>query len=228
MSLTNETDQISNSGDGFSLISPKVIKPARFNPPLNLGVMASGKGSNFEALVKTIIKGELDAKISLLIVNKPDCEAKDRADRMGIPCTVIDHRKYSSRDKLDEAIIKAFKDKNVEGIVMAGWMRIVTSTLINAFPNRLINIHPSLLPSFRGINAIDQALKEKVNITGCSVHIVNLKVDSGKLLIQAAVPIYKDDNKVTLTNRIQAQEHYILPTGIAIAASAWRELNIYG
>ena len=105
---------------------------------------------------------------------------------------------------------------------MAGWMRIVSKRLIEAYPDRLINIHPSILPSFRGINAIDQALKAKVKLTGCTVHLVEAEVDAGPILIQAAVPIYQTDDKESLRRRIQVQEHRILPIGVSIAGKIWR------
>jgi len=211
-----------------SLISPSRVKPRLFSPKLNLGVMASGEGTNFEALVKSTRNGELDANISLLIVNNQYCNAIDRAKKLHIPFLILDHKDYKSREELDIQIVNYFRINKVEGIIMAGWMRIVTQILINEFPDRIINIHPSLLPSFRGKNAIDQALKSGVRITGCSVHLVRPEVDSGPVLIQAAVPIYPGDNKEMLTQRIHNQEHSILSRGISIAASNWRRKNIYG
>ncbi len=123
---------------------------------------------------------------------------------------------------MDDDISNVFKESNVEAIIMAGWMRIVTNKLIKAFPNRILNIHPSLLPCFPGINAINQALDAKVKITGCTVHMVCEKVDSGPILIQAAVPVYEEDNLAILTSRIQHKEHIILPMGVYIAAKSWR------
>ena len=186
--------------------------------PLRLGVMASGEGSNFEALVAASRNGPLRASVELLVVNKEQCGARARAERLGIPCQWLDHRAYPSRDDLDGALIEAFQAASVDLIVMAGWMRIVTPRLIAAFPDRLLNIHPSLLPSFRGLDAIGQALAAGVCLTGCTVHLVRPEVDSGPILVQAAVPVLPDDNAATLAARIHHQEHRVLPLGVALAA----------
>lgn len=190
--------------------------------------MASGKGSNFEALVESTRNGPLDSSIELLVVNKPQCGARVRAERLGIPCIVHDHRLYSNRESLDQALVNSFKKADVEAIVMAGWMRIVTPVLINAFPNRLINIHPSLLPSFKGVNAIEQALDAGVSLAGCSVHLVVPEVDAGRILAQAAVPVLSKDTAETLSARIQVQEHRLLPMAVAVAACNWRQASSEG
>ena len=135
---------------------------------------------------------------------------------------LLNHRDYDSREDLDRAIVGIMASRGVELIVMAGWMRVVTQVLFDAFPHRVINIHPSLLPSFKGLKAIEQALAANVNITGCTVHIACLEVDSGPILIQAAVPVLDGDTPETLHRRIQIQEHRILPQGIAIAAKKLR------
>ena len=209
-----------------SLTSPHNIKKKVFDPRLNLAVMASGEGTNFEAIVNSTRLGQLHADISILIVNKRNCNAIQRANKFEIPYTVIDHKSFKSRKEMDYEIVKHLKSKKVEGVVMAGWMRIVTPTLINYFPDRIINIHPSLLPSFRGKNAINEALSSGVRITGCTVHLVRPDVDSGPILIQSAVPIYESDNIASLTQRIQLKEHTILHKGISIAASKWREVDV--
>ena len=190
--------------------------------------MASGKGSNFEALVESTRNGPLDSSIELLVVNKPQCGARVRAERLGIPCIVHDHRLYSNRESLDQALVNSFKKADVEAIVMAGWMRIVTPVLINAFPNRLINIHPSLLPSFKGVNAIEQALDAGVSLAGCSVHLVVPEVDAGRILAQAAVPVLSKDTAETLSARIQVQEHRLLPMAVAVAACNCRQASSEG
>ena len=127
----------------------------------------------------------------------------------------LNHRDYKRRNDLDTAIVNVFRQYKVEWVVMAGWMRIVTPVLIDAFPDRIINIHPSLLPSFKGAHAVEQALEAGVKITGCTVHLVRQEVDSGPILIQAAVPVLPDDTPQTLHARIQVQEHRILPQAIA-------------
>ncbi len=185
--------------------------------------MASGSGSNFEALYKATTQGRLDASLRLLIVNNPNCGAKERAARLQIPCQLIDHRLHSTRESLDLALVSAFQAADVEAVVMAGWMRIVTPTLIDAYPGRLINLHPSLLPSFKGLDAVGQALAAGVRISGCSVHHVQADVDSGTVIAQAAVPVYASDDKNALSRRIQRQEHRLLPWATALAGLQWRD-----
>lgn len=186
--------------------------------PLRLGVMASGEGTNFEALVEATRGGPLQASVELLVVNQAQCGASRRAERLGIPCRFLDHRAYPSREDLDGALITEFQAAAVDLVVMAGWMRIVTSRLVEAFPDRLLNIHPSLLPSFKGLDAVGQALATGVRISGCSVHLVRPEVDSGPILVQAAVPVEPGDDAASLAQRIHAQEHRILPLAVAIAA----------
>jgi phosphoribosylglycinamide formyltransferase 1 len=202
-----------------SLISPTQTTTTNPHPPLILGIMASGSGSNFEAVAQAIESGNLNAKIAVLIHNKPEIKAIDRARSRGIPTVLLDHRAYSSREELDRSIVTTFQAHQVECVIMAGWMRVITQVLIDAFPNRVINIHPSLLPSFPGIHAIEQALTAGVKITGCTVHLVSLEVDSGPILVQAAVPILPDDTAATLHARVQIQEHQILPQAIATIAN---------
>ena len=180
-----------------------------------LAVLASGSGSNLEAIAKAIVNGELKAKIAVVIYNEPDAFARQRAEKFGIPAILVNHRDYKSRKALDLAIIHILKQYNVDLVIMAGWMRIVTQVLIDAFPERILNIHPSLLPSFKGIHAIEQAFNYGVKITGCTVHLLSLEVDSGKILKQAAVPVFPDDTLDDLQKRIQVQEHIIYPEAIA-------------
>jgi phosphoribosylglycinamide formyltransferase 1 len=180
--------------------------------------MASGSGSNFEAVARSIENGRLNAKIAVLIHNKPGIKAIDRAQQRGIPTLLLDHHEYSTRAELDRAIVSTFQSYQVECVVMAGWMRVITQVLIDAFPERVINIHPSLLPSFPGIHAIEQALAAKVKITGCTVHLVSLEVDAGPILVQAAVPVLPEDTAATLHARVQIQEHIILPQAIEMLA----------
>ena len=201
-----------------SLISPLDSQSPLFEPKIRLGVLASGNGSNFEYIIKSIQNNQLNAEISILIVNNPDCLAIKKAIKYKIPYVIINHRDCQTRLEHDMLVLKKLEDLSVELIVMAGWMRIAGEELINRYINRLINIHPSLLPSFKGINAIQQALDERVTITGCTVHYVQKEVDSGSIIIQAAVPIQENDNKETLTKRIQQMEHIILPLAIAKVA----------
>ncbi|MEE3719219.1 phosphoribosylglycinamide formyltransferase [Tumidithrix elongata RA019] len=182
---------------------------------VSLGVLASGSGSNLEAIAQAISEGRLNAKIEVLIYNNPDAYVRQRAERLGIPAVLLNHRHYKSREALDAAIIEVLQAHHVDLVIMAGWMRVVTQVLIDAFPDRILNIHPSLLPSFPGIHAIDQALNYGVKIAGCTVHIVSLEVDCGPILQQAAVPVLPDDTPSSLQQRIQVQEHSIYPKAIA-------------
>ncbi|PSB04830.1 phosphoribosylglycinamide formyltransferase [Merismopedia glauca] len=210
----------SSSPINFScLVSPELsITDLSQSPPLRLGIMASGSGTNFEAIAQAIASKQLNAEVPVLIYNNPDAKVVARADKWKVPAILLNHRNFSSREALDREIVATFQAHQVDVVVMAGWMRIITQVLIDAFPNRLINIHPSLLPSFRGLNAIEQALAYGVKVTGCTVHLVSLEVDSGPILIQAAVPVLADDTPETLHARIQVQEHRILPQAIAILA----------
>jgi len=186
--------------------------------PISLGVLASGSGSNLESIATAIHNGQLNAKIQVLIYNNPNAFVRERAERLGIPSVLLNHRDYKSREELDAAIIDVLREAKVDLVIMAGWMRVVTEVLIQAFPDRILNIHPSLLPSFPGIHAVKQALDYGVKIAGCTVHIVSLAVDRGPILLQAAVEVLPDDTEASLQKRIQVQEHLIYPKSIALHA----------
>jgi len=201
----------------YSLIYPDTCNyQSSSNKPLKLGIMASGNGSNFEVIAQAIADGKINAQIQVLIYNNPGAKAAVRAENWGVEAVLLNHRDYKNREKFDSKVVQTLQQYDVEFVIMAGWMRLVTQMLIDAFPNRMINIHPSLLPSFKGVQAVEQALAAKVKITGCSVHLVSLEVDSGEILIQAAVPVLPDDTSETLHARIQVQEHRILPMAISL------------
>ena len=208
---------------GKNLISPLVYELPKFEPQIKIGVLASGNGSNFEYLIKAIKDKSLNAKISVLIVNNPNCLAIQKARKYNIPCILINHKDCISRFEHDKLVMDKLADYSVELVVMAGWMRIVGENIINKYKNRLINIHPSLLPSFKGIDAINQAIEKKVAISGCTVHYVQKEVDSGSIIIQAAVPVQKEDSNDSLKKRIQDMEHIILPIAVALVAKKIRE-----
>ncbi len=207
--------------EGF--ISPYPIEIPKFTPKLSLAILASGKGSNFQRILLDIKNKKLDANIKCLIVNNPDCGAIKIAKTFLIPYIVINHKNYNKREDFDIAILETLKKYDVEGVIMVGWMRIVTSILLREFKGRVVNLHPSLLPSFKGNRAIEQTLKSKVRITGCTVHLVNEELDSGEILIQAALPVLNDDTPMTLLSSIQNYEHKIISPGIALAAMKWRK-----
>ena len=201
-----------------NLISPFVSEFPQFEPKIKIGILASGNGSNFESIIKSIQNNQLNAEISILIVNNPNCLAIKKAIKYNIPYVIINHQECDSRVAHDKLVSNKLEDISVQLVVMAGWMRIVGDELINKFKNRIINIHPSLLPSFKGIDAIQQAIDNKVTITGCTVHYVQKEVDSGSIIIQAAVPLKYEESKNNLKKRIQEMEHIILPIGIALVA----------
>ena len=170
---------------------------------MKLGVMCSGSGTNFENIVRTCRYDE----VVLMIYNKEDCGAAKRAAKLGIPSCCI-------KSKDETKIINEFKWAGVELVILAGWMRIVTKQLIDAFPNRIINIHPSLLPKHKGLNVIQRAMDAGDTVTGCTAHYVTEELDSGAIIIQSKVPIYEDDTVESLTPRIQRKEYAILPAAI--------------
>lgn len=204
----------------LAMLSPLPPSPwPRFAEPLKLAVLASGNGSNLEAIAAAIAQGDLHAQIQVVIYNNPKAKVAERADRLGLPKALLNHRHYPSREALDQDIIQTVQAHEAHWVIMAGWMRCVTQVLLDAFPHRVLNIHPSLLPSFPGIHAAEQALKAGVKVSGCTVHHVELKVDSGPIIIQAVVPVLPGDTADTLQARIQTQEHRIYPAAIALAAS---------
>lgn len=207
-----------------SLCSPVVPRCAaeQGTPRLKLGVLASGSGSNFEAIAQAIAQQHLSAHIEVLIYNNPQAKAALRSQQHGIPAQCLNHRDYTTREALDQAIVEVLRHYGVELVVMAGWMRVVTPVLLEAYPNRVLNIHPSLLPSFKGIRAVEQAIAAGVKITGCTAHWVVPEVDSGEILVQAAVPVLSKDTPETLHARIQVQEHCVIVAAIALAAAQIR------
>ncbi len=213
------TDSTAAPGFLSPEVPPAVWQRHFAGAPLRLGVLASGSGSNFEAIAQAIAQRQLNAQIQVMIYNNPQAKAAARAERLGIPAELLNHRHFPNREALDQAIIDQLKRYEVEWVIMAGWMRVVTDVLITAFPDRILNLHPSLLPSFPGARAVEQAIAAGVKITGCTVHYVRLEVDSGPIIMQAAVPVLPDDTPDRLHQRIQVQEHRIFPRAIALASS---------
>ncbi len=186
------------------------------NERIRLGVLISGAGTNLQAIIDAIERGELKAEIAIVISNKANAPGLERASRHGLPTAVIDHRRFARREDFDAELVRVLKEHDVELVVCAGFMRILTHVLLSAFPNRVMNIHPSLLPAFTGIDAQRAAVEYGVRLAGCTVHFVTEKVDEGPIIIQAAVPVYPDDTEQTLRERILEQEHRIYPQAIAL------------
>ena len=199
------------------IISPELKSFNKFNPKLKIAILASGEGSNFQVLIDLVKKNAFDIEIKILICNKKNAGCVRRAIEEKIPYFICEESVCKNKDDFEQKIINKLVENDVELIVMAGWMKIVTEKFINNINKKIINIHPSLLPSFKGKNPINDALKSKALITGCSVHFVDKEVDNGKLIIQAALSIKTDDNLVTLTQKIHNIEHKILPLAISEA-----------
>jgi phosphoribosylglycinamide formyltransferase-1 len=176
---------------------------------LKLGVLVSGSGSNFQAIADAISSGELDAECRLVLSNRADAFALERARKAGLPSAVLNHKDFANREDFDARLVALLKEADVEWIVLAGFMRVLTSTFLDAFRGRIVNIHPSLLPSFPGVNAQKQAFEHGVKVTGCTVHFVDSGVDSGPIIAQQAVNVLEDDTLETLRARILEQEHRV-------------------
>jgi len=193
---------------------------------LNIGILASGTGSNAEAIADAIQAGRLDASIRLLVCNRPEAPVLAKAAARRIETLVIDHRPFATRASFDGAVATALEGAGVELVVMAGFDRIITAALIDRYVDRILNIHPALLPAFPGANAQAQAFDYGVKIAGATVHIVDQQVDHGPIIVQAAVPVLSEDNAQTLRRRILAQEHRIYPHAIQLFAE--RRIRIVG
>jgi len=184
------------------------------------GVLASGRGSNFVALVEAQKRGELaPADIVVMICNKPGAAVLARARELGIEPVLLPHREFASREEFDQALVKALRERGVELVVLAGFMRLLTPTFLNAFPNRVINLHPALLPSFPGTDGIGDALAYGVKVTGVTVHLVDPGVDTGPILLQEAVTIGEEETRESLEARIHALEHRLLPRAVHLVAA---------
>ncbi len=199
------------------IISPEISEFRRFTPKLKIGVLASGKGTNFQELINLSEKGELDIDIKVLITNKDNAGCIKRAINSDIPHKIIRGKDFSQKELFELEIINTLISYDVELIVMAGWMKILTPFFISKFKNKIINIHPSLLPAYKGGSAIEDSILNGSKITGCSVHFVNEEVDSGSLIMQAALSIRDDDDIESLSKRIHMLEHKILPHSITHA-----------
>ncbi len=187
---------------------------------LRLGVLASGRGSNLQAVIDAIETGVVQAEIAVVLSNKREAQALERARRHGIQDVFLDSRPYAgqpdSREAYDRAVLEVLGKHDVGLILLAGYMKIVTPILINAYPNQIMNIHPSLLPAFPGLAVQQKALDWGVRISGCTVHFVTEGVDEGPIIIQAAVPVMEGDSAETLAARILEEEHRIYPRAVQL------------
>ncbi len=190
--------------------------------PLRVAVLASGRGSNLQAVIDAIEAGQVHAIIVAVISNKKDAVALERARKHGLPDLFVDPKPFAgrpdSREAYDRALLEALEKHNVELVLLAGYMKIVTAVLVDAYANRMMNIHPSLLPSFPGLDVQKKAIDWGCKLAGCTVHFVTEGVDEGPIILQAAVPILDDDTPDTLAARILVQEHKIYPRAVQLFA----------
>ena len=191
------------------------MKPRRQLP---IGILASGTGTNFDVIARAAVAGTLDADIRVLVCNRPGAAVIGKAAVYGVDAVVVPHTAHADRTSFDAAVAQILADRGAELVVMAGFDRRVTTALLSRFPNRVINIHPSLLPAFKGMNAQRQAFDSGARITGATVHLVDEHVDHGPILVQVAVPVLPDDDAETLRRRILEQEHRIYPYAIQMFA----------
>ncbi|TMB00482.1 MAG: phosphoribosylglycinamide formyltransferase [Deltaproteobacteria bacterium] len=189
------------------------------------GVLISGAGTNLQAILDRIAVGRLACTLRVVISNRPGVPGLGRAERAGVPTRVIDHRSFAGREEFDGAILAALREAEVELVLLAGFDRLITHTLIEAFPLRIMNIHPALLPAFRGLQAPAAARAYGVKIAGASVHFVDEEADHGPIILQGAVPIGPDDTEAEVRDRILAVEHEIYPTAIQFFAEGRLEVE---
>jgi phosphoribosylglycinamide formyltransferase 1 len=193
--------------------------------PINrrLGVLLSGRGSNLQAIIDAIAEQRLDATIAVVISNQENAGGLERARRVGIETLTLSHRGWPSRDDYDRALVSELRKRNVALVCLAGFMRKVGAPLIDAFPNAVLNIHPSLLPSFPGLHAQQQALDHGVKASGVTVHFVTADLDAGPIIVQRTAPVRDDDTEETLAARILVEEHHAYPEAIALVLDGgWR------
>jgi phosphoribosylglycinamide formyltransferase 1 len=187
-----------------------------------IGVLISGRGSNLQAIIDAIADGRLHARIAVVISNRADAAGLERAARAGIETVIVPHSAHPDRPAYDRALVDILKAHGVGLVCLAGFMRLLSPVLIEAFPDAVLNIHPSLLPAFPGLDAQRQALEHGVRISGATVHFVTAALDAGPIIIQAAVPVADDDTVETLSARILEQEHRLYPEAIArVIAGGW-------
>jgi len=184
--------------------------------PLRIAVLASGRGSNLQAIIDAIEAGRLAACLPVVISDRPDAHALERARRHGAKALFVNPREYPDRESFERAVLALLAEHRIELVCLAGFMRILSPTFIRACPGPIMNIHPALLPAFPGLHAQRQALEQGVKVSGVTVHFVDAGVDTGPIILQAAVPVHADDTEATLSARILAEEHQIYPQAIQL------------
>ncbi len=185
---------------------------------MRIGVLASGSGSNLQAILDACASGAIPAQVAAVICNVPGAKALARAEKAGVPAVLLAHAQFPSRDAYDAELVALLRRHQVELVCLAGFMRLITPVLLSAFQNKILNIHPSLLPSFPGLHAVRKTLAAGARVSGCTVHVVDEGTDTGPIVIQAAVPVLDGDTEETLAARILVQEHRIYPRAISLWA----------
>lgn len=182
----------------------------------SIAVLISGSGSNLQAIIDASERGEIPCRVGIVVSNKPDAYGLTRAKNHGIPTAVVGHRDFPTREAFDARLVEIVRGSGADLVCLAGFMRVLTPVFVRAFPDRILNIHPALLPAFPGTHGPGQALAYGVRFSGCSVHFLDEGVDTGPLVVQAVVPVYDDDTEDTLAARILVQEHRIYPMAIRL------------
>lgn len=188
-----------------------------------IGILISGRGSNLQAIIDAVASGRLDAEIAVVISNNPNAAGLDRARKAGIESLYLDHKAYESREQFDLALVAELEKRDVAVVCLAGFMRLLSEEFVNAFPAAILNVHPSLLPAFPGLDAQRQAWEYGVKLSGATVHVVTPLLDNGPIILQGAVPVYAEDSADDLATRILEQEHRIYPEAIGLFLDGrWR------
>ena len=192
------------------------------DPNYRLGVLISGRGTNLQALIEAVADRRLDATIAAVISNRADAAGLERARSAGIEALVLNHRDWPSREEYDRALLRELRARDVQLVCLAGFMRLFSAVMLEAYPNKILNIHPSLLPSFPGLHPQQQAIDHGVKVSGVTVHLVTADLDAGPIVVQRTVPVLDDDTADTLAARILVEEHQAYPEAVArILAGGW-------
>lgn len=191
-----------------------------------LAILISGRGSNMEALIKAARSPDYPAEVALVVSNVPTAKGLGIARRHGVETLVVDHREYQDRESFENALQLALEDAGIELVCLAGFMRILNADFVMRWRDRMLNVHPSLLPAYRGLRTHERALEDGVRFTGCTVHFVRPEMDSGPILLQAAIPVHPEDTPATLAKRVLGQEHRIFVEAVRLVAG--RHVRVSG
>ena len=181
-----------------------------------LGVLCSGRGTNLQSILAAVESGDISAPVGVVLTDKPDAKALERAEKAGIPHFCVDRKQYADKQTFEEALVEKLRAHGVTLVILAGFMRILSPYFVHAFPGRILNIHPSLLPSFGGAHAHRDVLAYGVKVSGCTIHFVDEGMDSGPIILQTAVPVLDGDDEDTLAARVLEQEHKLYPRAIEL------------